>query len=197
MNDYELQQELEALAGNAYDPDKNNSSSENETKTPVEPISATISRWAKLFHMTSADAVDRIMEHRYNITRTRVSDAHWETVQDDKESQGYDREAYEYELDLQRKQAVLPSLLPTSAESGSTVTYLVEITGPLHSVEKIRGVAKMEKVPEVVKGTSQEDGRAVELCCVDGVGKSAVLEWASREGGGFEPTILVDPRSLQ
>ncbi|KXS95990.1 hypothetical protein AC578_8107 [Pseudocercospora eumusae] len=192
MDDYELQQELEALAGNAYDPNNNHG---NMT---AEPISTTMSRWQRLFGLSADDAVDSIMDHRNDLARSRVSDDHWHTVEVEKEMLGYDREAYEYEIGLQKKKATLPDLVPTAdEESDSAITYLVELTGPLDAVDKVRTAANMDGMPPLVSGTSTEDGRAVFLCCVDGKGKSAILHWASTAGGGFEPTTLVDPRSLR
>lgn len=192
MDDYQLQQELEALAGNAYNP------SDRDENAAAEPISTTMSRWQRLFGLSAEDAVDRIMDHRNDLTRSRVSDDHWSTVEDEKEALGYDREAYEYEIGLQKKKATLPDLVPTANEGNdSTITYLVELTGPLDTVDKVRTAANMDTMPPLVSGTSAEDGRAVSLCCVDSTGKAAILHWASTEGGGFEPTILVDPRSLR
>ena len=192
MDDYTLQQELEALAGNAWNPDVS-----DENSNP-EPISATMARWQKLFNISADEAIERIMDHRNNLTRTRVSDDHWDTVREEKESSGYDREAYEYDLELQKKKAVLPSLLPTAEnDTDSSVTYLVELTGRLDSVEKVRIAAELDSEPEVVRGHSEDTFRPVKLCCVDSAAKTAILQWASIEGGGFEPTILVDPRSLR
>ena len=189
MDDYRLQQELEALAGNAYNPDLENEESHSE------PMSTTIARWERLFNLFPDEAVDRIMDHRDNLTRTRVSDAHWEMLQSEKEPEGYDREAYEYELELQKKKAALPNLIPAAEDS--SVTYFVEMRRPLNSPEKVRQAARMVDLPAVVSGKSVEEGRAVWLCCIDSTAKTAVLHWAAGEGRGFEPTILVNPQSLR
>ncbi|KAK4541567.1 hypothetical protein LTR36_007864 [Oleoguttula mirabilis] len=192
MDDHSFQQELEALAGNAYNPDP------LDTSGKPEPISATMARWQKLFHLSPDEAVDRIMDHRNNLTRTRVSDAHWDTVRSEKEAEGYDREAFEYELEVQKKKAQLPDLVPAAeGDAGNRVTYLVELSGRLDTLEKVQQAACLEVMPEVVAGRSVEEGRAVQLCCINGTAKTAILRWASKEGGGFEPTILVDPRSLR
>ena len=185
MDEYELQQELEALAGNAY----------NDTDVRPEPIKDTISRWCKLFNLSNDDAINRVQEHRSNLTRTRVSDEHWELLRSEKEPQGYDREAYEYELELQMKKAALPDLLPAAEDS--SVTYLVEMKGPLDDPEKVQRAARMEYEPSVVSGRSLEQGHPVWLCCIDGAAKNALLRWAADGGGGLEPTILVNPKSLQ
>ena len=188
MDDFNLQQELEALAGNAYNPDP-------DLETPPEPMGTTIERWQKLFHLSDDEAIDRIQEHRNNLTRTRITDAHWDIGRSEKEAEGYDREAYEYELELQKKKATVPDLLP-SAE-GSTVTYLVELEGPLDEPEKVQKAAGMHELPIVVRGMSVEKECPVRLCCIDGTAKSALLRWAAEDGRGFEPTILVNPRSLR
>lgn len=190
MDDYELQQELEALAGNAYNPD-----AENDNDNPPEPMKDTTARWQTLFKLSHDEAIDRIQEHRHNLTRTRISDEHWELVRAEQEHQGYDREAYEYGLELQKKKAALPGLLPSV--EGSAVTYLVELAGPLDGPEKVQRAAGMQTAPSVVSGTSLEQGRSLRLCCIDGAAKNALLRWAADEGGGFEPTILVNPKSLR
>lgn len=191
MEDHLLQQELESLAGNAYNPNV------PETDSPSEPISTTLTRWTKLFNLSNDDAVDRIMEHRNNLTRTRISDEHWEAIRIDKESQGYDREAYEYELDLQKRKANLVNMLPADEEAQSRMSFLVELSGPLESVEAVKTAAEMQEPPPTVSGWSVEGRREVEMCIVGSKEKQAILRWAAEERGGFEPTILVNPKSMQ
>ncbi|KAF2765186.1 hypothetical protein EJ03DRAFT_219190 [Teratosphaeria nubilosa] len=192
MDDFALQQELEALAGNAFNPDAG-------VDGASEPIVQTAARWQKLFSLPQDEAIERIMEHRNSLTGVRLTDDHWETIRTEKESEGYDREAYEYEVNLQRKKALLPGLVPAAGDAAgdSTVTYLVELGGPLATPEKVQAAGDLEKAPDVVEGRSVEESRAVRLCCVDGKAKNAILRWASTEGGGYEPIILVDPRSLR
>ncbi|KAK3112087.1 hypothetical protein LTR53_012002 [Teratosphaeriaceae sp. CCFEE 6253] len=193
MDDYTLQAALEATAGNA-------TSAEPADNGPLtsEPISATMARWQRLFHLSPDVAVDRIMDHRQDLTRLRVSDDHWETIRGAKEAEGHDRESYEYGLELQRRRALLPSPAALGRDGGSgAITYLVELDGPLSNPEAVQSAASLEQVPLEVAGHSVEEGRGVRLCCVDGRGKAALLRWAAEQGGGYEPTILVDPRSLR
>lgn len=190
MDDYAVQQELEALAGNAFNPVE-----DHESKP--EPMKDTVSRWQRLFGLSQDSAVDHIMDYRNDLTRTRVSDDLWEAVRSEREKQGYNREAYEYELDVHKRKAILPDLQPAADNSQSSITYLVELSGVLDSENKVQHAAKLDVLPPVVTGESVEDGRPVSLCCVDSAAKAAILRWASTQGGGFEPTILVDPRSLR
>ena len=187
MDDYALQAELEAMADNV-----SITEARDDKPTGSEPMSATMARWQRLFNLSPDTAVDRIMDHRQDLTRMRVSDEHWETVRSDEEAQGHDRESYEYDLELQKKRALLPDAVP--AVEG-TVTYLVELDGPLSSPETVREAGDLDSVPIEVAGRSVEEGRGVRLCCIDGKAKAAILRWAS-EHGGYEPIILVDPRSL-
>ena len=191
MDDLALQNELEALAGNAYNPHL------SDDGTPPEPISTTIARWNALFKIPGDDAVDVIMEHRNNLTRTRISDEHWDAVRTSKELQGYDREAYEYELELQKRKANMGNILPVDDEADSRVTYLVELSGPLESSEAMQSAAGLETAPPTVNGWSVEDGSIVRMCIVGNKEKRAILKWAAEQGGGFEPTILVNPKSMQ
>lgn len=188
-DDLALQQELEALAGNAWNPD------DSSNDCQPEPIGDTIKRWHTLFNLSNDDAIDRIMEHRNNLTRPRILDDHWDAIRPSKEAEGYDREAYEYELGLQKKKAQLPDLLPASTESGG-LTYLVELSSPLGSLEAVQKAAGLNSVPERVEGWSVEDGRPIEMCVVSSEAKTKILTWASTIAGGFEPTILVNPKSM-
>ncbi|GAB7330366.1 hypothetical protein MBLNU13_g01992t1 [Cladosporium sp. NU13] len=191
MDDLTLQSELEALAGNAYNPNL------AEDGTPPEPISTTIARWNNLFKISGDAAVDVIMKHRNNLTRTRVSDDHWEAVRTGKESQGYDREAYEYELELQKRKANMGNIVPVDDEAVGRVTYLVELSGPLESLEFMQKAAGPETTPPTVDGWSVEGRRNVQMCILGNKEKRAILQWAAEQGGGFEPTILVNPKSIQ
>lgn len=186
-----LQRELESLASNAYNPD-------NET-APAEPISTTLTRWSKLLNIPPDSAIDLIMSHRNNLTRTRISNSHWSSIRAASEALGYDREAYEYELELQKRKANVTNLLPVDedVESRNRMTFLVEVSGLLSSVEAIRKAAGLDEMPETVEGWSVEEEREVEMCVVGSKEKKAILRWAAEEGGGFEPTILVNPKSMQ
>ncbi|KAK5110832.1 hypothetical protein LTR62_005543 [Meristemomyces frigidus] len=163
MDDFTLQSELEAMAGNAGIP------LSEDQEIPTEGIGTTMARWRKLFDMKPDDAVERIIEHRQNLTRLRVSNDHWETIRAEKENQGYDRESYEYELALQKKKALLPTLSPVVDETtGSTVTYFVELDGHLSTPQDVQKAAGMDYEPLKVAGSSVEDDRGVRPRYSDG-----------------------------
>ncbi|KAK3677552.1 hypothetical protein LTR78_002402 [Recurvomyces mirabilis] len=174
MDDYALQSELEAMAGNA------GMSMTNDEGQTAEGIGKTMARWQKLFKLEPDDAVERIMEHRQDLTRMRMSDDHWETVRNEAESHGHDRESYEYELELQKKRALLPDLMSVAGgPADDRMTYLVELSGPLATRSDVQRAAGLEHEPALVKGRNVEDERRVYLCCIDGKAKMAILTWAT------------------
>lgn len=63
---------------------------------------SVITRWQQLFCYNRSAAISRIEKHRSNFTREQVSDEHWNMVRCVKEAAGYDREAYEHEIELRR-----------------------------------------------------------------------------------------------
>lgn len=65
---------------NAFNPD------DPSRDANKEPISTTISRWGRLFGLSGDDAIDRIMDHRNDLTRHRVLDAHWDRAHIEQEA---------------------------------------------------------------------------------------------------------------
>lgn len=201
--DYNLQQALEAMAGNAQDavPSSSTTKSSSIRGGPSEPISKTISRWSTVFDLNPDKAIDLIQTHRASLTRPRITPEHWNLIRAEKEGQGYDRQAYEYELSLAQKRAAVSDPVPGDGGggggSGSNVTYLVESDEVLELESKLRDIVGADGPLDVVSGSSVEEGRSVKLCCMNETGKAKLLRWAVEEGQGYEPVILTDPRSLR
>ncbi|QIW96647.1 hypothetical protein AMS68_002165 [Peltaster fructicola] len=185
MDDYELQQALEAMAGAA-----------TVDEAVSEDIEATAQRWQRIFGLSRDEAIDRITQHRNDLSRNTVSDEHWSTVRTEKEVAGFDREAYEYELNLERHKANLASAIPVQ-DATSNIEYLVELKGPLSSIDVLCKAAGLDDEPKIVTGRSAETWEAVRLCCIDAKAKATLLRWATTDGRGYEPTILVNPNSMQ
>jgi hypothetical protein len=147
----------------------------------------TIFRWEKLFGYSHADAVGMIERHRGNLSRKRVSDEHWEIVREEREAQGYDREAYEHDLEIGGR-----SLKSTQAKvEGSRgdvrqrEKYIVKLEEDL-TVEVIQKVSRLKQALEIVKG-SGEDGDA-RFCVVDWGTRQALLDHFSETR--FRPTVV-------
>jgi hypothetical protein len=82
-----LHEQLESMAQNAMDVPRQGT-----------PDDSTIKRWQHLFKFTAGEAARRIEDYRTNLSRPRISDAHWETVRSAKEAEGHDRESYGFSL---------------------------------------------------------------------------------------------------
>ena len=94
----DLLSELEIMANNIVD--------DSDAELELELSDSMITRWQQLFCYTRAEAISRIEQHRSNFSSERVSDEHWEMVRCAKEAGGYDREAYEHEIELGRTKYV-------------------------------------------------------------------------------------------
>jgi hypothetical protein len=72
-----------------------------------------------------------------------VPDEHWELVRPEKEAAGYDREAYQYEIEVQRQIKIsgLTGISMTGASSGNT--FLLKLDGPLNNPTKGAGSSRL------------------------------------------------------
>ena len=94
----DLLSELEIMANNVVD--------DSDAGLELELSDSMITRWQQLFCYTRTEAISHIEQHRSNFSRERVTNEHWEMVRCTKEAGGYDREAYEHEIELGRTKYV-------------------------------------------------------------------------------------------
>ncbi|KAF4626563.1 hypothetical protein G7Y89_g11594 [Cudoniella acicularis] len=80
--------ELERLAQNAA------------VANPSEPAQEEIGRWRHLFGYSHYESYQLLLAHRSDVTRTPISDSHWELVRSEREAAGHNRESYEHSLTL-------------------------------------------------------------------------------------------------
>lgn len=71
-----------------------------------EPSDADVQRWRELFQYSHLDAIEKIKQHRVDLSRPKVPDVLWERLKDLPEQVGFDREAYEHKLQLLTKRPV-------------------------------------------------------------------------------------------
>ena len=175
-------EELEKMAFNAAD--------EQGTDSIPEPSVAQISRWQRLFDCSQSDAADHIKHLRSDLSRIRVSDEHWEMVRQQKEAEGYDREAYEYEIQLGGKMLLRTSYihgqaLKTSAPQASA--FLIILEGPLDTPMKVQEAAGISTIPHLIKGTG--DTGETTFCRINSNAKEAILRWLPKHAR-FRPTFI-------
>jgi hypothetical protein len=155
-----------------------------------EAVSETdAARWQNLFGYTRPEAVRHIEEYRADFSRRKAPDALWDGIKAGKEAQGYDREAYEYSLT--RRCPAHSHANPDTDHSGvreEKGTFIVQLSGPLNSADKIREAADMNEAPKVCVGTG-ESGEA-EFCEINAAERRKLLRWISKHHDNFQPTIV-------
>ncbi|MCJ1474785.1 hypothetical protein MMC13_003445 [Lambiella insularis] len=162
MEDINLFDELKQMAQNATE--------DAGSFTDEEPSTDQIARWQHLFHHSRTDAAKHIKQQRNDLNRHRVSDYHWKYVQLDKEAAGYDREAYEHDLQLAVDRALHPL---TPEEAPDTASYLFKLTPLLASAAAIQTAFDLPTAPAVRHGAESEAG-FVRFAEVDGRTKNAI-----------------------
>lgn len=173
--------ELEYMATNVVD--ELNAESEHDIHT--------IARWQKLFAYTHAESAAHIMDYRGNLSRTSVSDEHWDIVRADKVAEGYDREAYEYSIGLGKVKRLFTTI---TTDSQKPSTYLVKLEGSLASAAEIRRAAGMTSAPTLIRGTGDAGDEAY-FVRVDGTAKKAILDSLARTT--FQPTFIRISRAVK
>ncbi|ERF74571.1 hypothetical protein EPUS_00701 [Endocarpon pusillum Z07020] len=166
--------ELEYMATNVVD--ELNAESEHDIQS--------IARWQRLFAYTHAEAAAHIMDYRGNLSRTRVSDEHWDIVRAEKVAEGYDREAYEYSIGLRKFKRLFTTI---TADSQKPSTYLVKLEGSLASAAEIQRATGMTSAPTLIRGIG-DAGDEANFVRVDGTAKKAILD--SLAGTTFQPTFI-------
>ncbi|MCJ1407648.1 hypothetical protein MMC19_001719 [Ptychographa xylographoides] len=165
-----------------------------------QPSSSDICRWQSLFNFSELQACSELTRHREDTFRFHLPDDHWELVRAEKVANGYDREAYEFELQRQRT-----SYPPASggcalqkeihAKHSDKASYLMMLGGPLDHPAIIQRAAKLSKLPKVVVGSG--DGGKAQFARIDGDAKSEIHQWlrANETYRRYRPTFIRDKRA--
>ncbi|KAI1409511.1 hypothetical protein F5Y13DRAFT_182007 [Hypoxylon sp. FL1857] len=154
--------------------------------TQDESEDATIKRWQSLFGYSFSQAAQKIKDHRSDLTRTLVTDSHWEMVRLKKEAQGFDKEAYEHSCTLAIHTSQGPRKISCNTKP---LIYLLKLEGPFSNVEQVKAAADLNKAPPELNGTD-DSGEAATFCKVDAGVKERLLEYLSRQGSPFQPTFI-------
>jgi hypothetical protein len=188
MSSFDLE-ELERMARNFS----------TEIELTCEDIQITAKRWTKLFGYSYSDAIDAIGRHRKNISRKHVTNELWDIVKQEQEACGYDREAYEHELEVQARTRMTSVFLQPQAlnQAGDLkARYLVKLT-ELLTVEIITGIAGLSSHPEVVEGHGNEDSQSSDarFCLINGVERQALLTSPQWSRFASTSTIICVPQA--
>ena len=172
-----------------------------------EPSSIDIQRWQNLFSYSHNEAVEKLKQHRADLSRPRISANLWASLQDLPEYKGFDAEAYEHKIQLLAKQPAKltcqqsnnPSLPQTSTKPAN---YIFLMEGALTNPEDIKNALGSTTSPDIRNGVS-EIGEA-HFCRVDAAGKQLIESWLSQQRIAHRPTFIreslaakqLDPHSI-
>lgn len=151
------------------------------------PSNETIQRWQRLFSYSYSEAVERINEHRSDLSRRQSTDEHWNMVRTQFERQGFDKEAFEYSLSTRRGPTREKPPHSAHPERDET-TYLLKLDGPLAEVMTVEEIIGLSSPPDVRLGQG-EDGEA-RFCRINNVGKTAIEHWTWMQYPTYRPTFI-------
>jgi AIG2-like family. len=148
-----------------------------------EAFEQQIKRFQDLFHYSYSEARDVIMRRRANLSRKRISDAHWKMIQEQKEAEGYDRETYEYAVQagLVYRQDDGDRNQEDAGAHDVHAKYLVKLKSPIDSPRKIQDIAATLQPPITVKGTGTSNNEAT-FCLISSAMKNKILSHLGSRG---------------
>ena len=127
-----------------------------------------------------------------------MTDDLWDIVRGVKEASGYDREAYEHELENERTkpQRSAGQVGPSVSEASSKSTYILKLEGPFDTPAKVQEAAALTETPAITTGSGQLGDAS--FVTIDTTAKDAITSWLSRHGTkGFAPTIVKVSKSAK
>ncbi|XDG00434.1 hypothetical protein ABKA04_000049 [Annulohypoxylon sp. FPYF3050] len=147
---------------------------------------ASVKRWQHLFGYSYPEAEQKIQQHRTDLSRVIVTDSHWEMVRLEKESQGYDKEAYEHSCSLAVHTNPVPRNVPSKTRSS---VYLLKLEGPLSSTDLVKSAACLDETPAELSATD-DTGETAAFCKVDTTTKEKLMDYLASQGSPFQPTFI-------
>ncbi|KAI4747727.1 hypothetical protein E4T50_01957 [Aureobasidium sp. EXF-12298] len=172
-----LMEELERMGANAIDSFED------------DPSEIDIKRWQALFSMTHEDAQHNLKAYRDDLNRHRVSDEFWLDMKASKEAQGFDREAYEYDMFCRSKaNLATPNSHSALVSPPSNSPRGLLLDGPLGTPEDIRDIAGFAAVPTVVKAESED--KSTSFCYVTAEEEHRIRQGLKDRGISFEPCFI-------
>ncbi|KAL8983040.1 MAG: hypothetical protein Q9205_002609 [Flavoplaca limonia] len=140
----------------------------------AEPTSEEIERWCNLFDISRSEAPEIIKEFRMDLDRRRLTDDQWDTIKDDKEAEGYNRETYEYQIQLS---------LTTSRTSNrpkardDKALFVFKLGLPFADIESLQAAVGISAT--LKKGVGEEGD--ADFAHVTGATKRAIEDWVESQ----------------
>ncbi|KAI0846258.1 hypothetical protein F5Y00DRAFT_272202 [Daldinia vernicosa] len=147
-----------------------------------------IKRWQSLFGYTHVQAIQKIQEHRADLSRVPITDSHWDIVRAEKEAEGYNKEAYEHSHSLMTSLTSNSRPRKITSKTKPSV-YLLKLEGPLDTVIRVQSAAGLDIAPQEHRGTD-DSGEHTVFCKVDVHTKEKLGEFLASQGSRFQPTFI-------
>ncbi|PGH15428.1 hypothetical protein AJ79_02404 [Helicocarpus griseus UAMH5409] len=156
---------------------------------------ADINRWQMLFYYSRRQAVEAIKQHRNDLTREPIPESLWELVQSERESVGFNREAYEHHVQKQ-KQYFRRSPSEDRFPISSSLRYFIPLEdNTINSPTQIQTMAGLSEPPKVIEaiGEHEEPIAFCELNSTEFKALVSALELCCDPR--YQPTFLTIPTS--
>ncbi|KAL2064461.1 hypothetical protein VTL71DRAFT_4955 [Oculimacula yallundae] len=193
---------LEAMAANARSCSTTLSPChENNDAEETSINECTISRWKVLFSLSTSEARSAIAEWRGDLSRIEVSNQLWDMVKEERENDGWDKEAYGFWLSRAGGMGKLDGDLDkpedATAASEEKGRYIIKLDHEL-SAERIKELSKLENIPEIKTGWNDgdDDERTAEeaqFCIISASTRSIILSTPSLRNKSLTIIKLVEP----
>ena len=144
----------------------------------TESNSDEIHRWEELFQYTQAEAIEKIQQQRYDLSRVVISDDHWHLIKEQVEAEGFDRKSYEHRLQISRlppTQCHLPDAAQRNEAKSQAVepaSFVFKLEGPLSTPQDVQRILGTTAALDIRHGVG-EDGE-VSFCRIDSSAKLAI-----------------------
>ncbi|KAL9004493.1 MAG: hypothetical protein Q9188_002695 [Gyalolechia gomerana] len=143
-----------------------------------EPTAQKIRQWQSLFGYTYSKALENIKSQRLDFGRRILSDELWRLVQEGGKAEGYDKEAYEHQLDLWAKAR------PQNIDTDDDGTYVFRFDGPFVDMDSLRAAIGCDV--EITQGFDH----AGEARFAEFIGRNpAVAKVSTQEFFGHQPNF--------
>ncbi|KAF2719281.1 hypothetical protein K431DRAFT_348068 [Polychaeton citri CBS 116435] len=151
----DLTDELESMATSAKYEDKLDEDSASKDAT---------TRWPSMFNNNGEEAQPQKISEI--IDSPLVSAGFWTAIREEQDVLGCIREASSYWLSNMRYGNIIKR--PATCKVDKNAQYLIELEGPLDSLEKVRQIIRSQSIPSTCHSRSEEDGSVAEFCILDG-----------------------------
>lgn len=145
--------------------------------------------WQQLFNISPQQAIREIQGWRENLGQQTISPEAWLLVREEKESQGYTKEAYEYSLTRHKSSS------PKTTAMSSRDFYLLKAEGPWRSLDAISKIIDANKRSIEVYSAQDENQVQQTFYRLNGIDREKVVCFSRNSNSTLKPFFVRDARA--